>query len=77
MIIASDCKGVVNDIKEGTGGQYASIIKEIKATSRQFARCSFIFEGRDTNIEVHSFTKDALRLSLGCHVWLLNTPDLD
>ena len=35
MIIASDCKGVVNDIKEGTGGQYASIIKEINLMSTQ------------------------------------------
>lgn len=60
VIISSDCKGVVNYIKEGTGGQYESIIKEIIVTSRQFVRCSFIFEGRDTNIEAHGLAKHAL-----------------
>ena len=76
FIVASDCQGVVNDIKHGTGGSYASTVKEIVDTSRDFHQCTFIFEGRTTNIEAHSLTKHAFGLDLGRHLWLINPPDI-
>lgn len=54
VIIASDCQEVVTNINKGMGGLYASSIREIKATSTQFAACFFIFEGCDSNIEAQS-----------------------
>ena len=76
VLVASDCKEVVADIHKGTGGRYASIVKEIISQGLQFPACSFIFEGRETNFEVHSLAKHTLGLSPGRHLWLLNTPDL-
>ena len=32
VLVASDCKVMVNDIKLGTGGMYESIVKEIRNT---------------------------------------------
>ena len=76
IVIASDCQGVVCDIGQGCGGTYASIVKEVTATSAQFQHCTFIFEGHETNQEAHSLTKHAFRLGLGRHVWLLNPSNL-
>lgn len=67
---------VADDIKNGTGGTYASIVKEISETSRDFHQCTFIFEGRSTNIEAHSLAKHAFGLDLGRHLWLINPPDI-
>lgn len=50
VIIASDCQGVVKDIHKQEGGLYASIVREIVATARTINDCTFIFEGRATNI---------------------------
>ena len=74
--IVSDCQGVIKDIHENMGGLHSSIIKEINLTSQQFSRCSFIFEGRETNLEAHSLAKHTLGVSLGRHVWLLYLSDL-
>ncbi|XP_073362870.1 uncharacterized protein [Aegilops tauschii subsp. strangulata] len=76
VVIASDCQGVIRDIKEGTGGLYASTIKEVNETARDFDQCTFIFEGRLTNIEAHSLAKNAFRLDYGRHLWLINPPDI-
>jgi hypothetical protein len=46
LIVASDCKGVVIDIAEGTKERYASIIDEIKSRTRQFQNCTFVHEFR-------------------------------
>ena len=77
IILPSDNKGVVQDIKLGIGGMYAIIVKEIRETMELFQQCSFIFEGRETNIEAHSLAKHTLGLSLGRHLWLLNPLDLN
>ena len=76
VLVASDCQGVIHDIKNNTGGVYASIIKETLETSRNFQHCSFIFEGRESNFEAHSLAKHAFGLEFGRHVWPLNPPDL-
>ncbi|KAI5009183.1 hypothetical protein ZWY2020_010231 [Hordeum vulgare] len=76
ILIASDYQRVVNDINNVTGGVYASISREIKDTSDSFDSCTFIFEGRTTNIESHSLAKHAFDLDFGHHVWLLNPPNI-
>lgn len=76
VIVASDCQEVVNNLNKDTGGLYASIIKEIRATSAQLQQCSFTFKGRESNREVLSLAKHTLGLPLGRHVWLLNPPDI-
>jgi hypothetical protein len=77
VLVASDCKVVVNEIKLGRGGMYESIVKEIRNTSEQFQQCTFIFEGRGTNLEAHSLAKHTFGLDLGRHLWLINPPDLN
>jgi hypothetical protein len=47
--VASDCKQVVDDIKEGSLGKYGSVIQEITARRNQFAECTIEFEGRSNN----------------------------
>ena len=69
------CDGVIY-IKSSARGRCGSILKDIVATSSEFCSCSFIFKGRETNLEAHSLAKHTLGLSLGRHVWLLNPPDL-
>ena len=69
--IASDCQGVIKDIHENMSGLHSSIIKEISLTSHQFSRCSFIYEGRKTNLKAHSLAKLTLGLSEGRHLGLL------
>lgn len=59
------------------GGLHACTVKEINATASQIARCSFIYEGQDMNIEAHSLAKHTLGLSLRRHVWLLDPPELN
>lgn len=76
VIIACDSQGVVKDINQGIGGSYAAVVKEINATSEQFQQCTFIFEGRGTNLEAHSLAKHVFGMDLGRHVWLLNPPNL-
>ena len=76
ILVASDSQGVVNDIKNRTGGAYASTTREIVETTDSFDSCTFIFEGWATNVEAHSLAKHAFGLEFGRHVWLLNPPDL-
>ena len=53
VLVASNCKGVVNDIKQGIEGIYTSIVMEIIGTAEQLQKCTFIFEGRASNNEAH------------------------
>jgi hypothetical protein len=73
-IVASNCKGVMSNIKDGTSGKHGHIIWEIKIMASEFQDCSFIFGGRASNLEAHSLAKHALSLSAGHHLWLLQPP---
>lgn len=75
--VASDCKGVVSDIQNYTGGLHGNIIREIKDTMSEFESCTFIFEGRMSSIEAHSLAIHSLSLSVGRHIWLLQLPDIN
>lgn len=57
VIIACDCKTIVEYIKGGSGGSNMSIIKEFIVRSSSFDSCSVIFEGRASNFEAHSLAK--------------------
>lgn len=76
MIIASDCLEIVNNIKKGVASSYASILKEIEFSRRNFESVHFCFEHRESNFEVRSFAKGASSLSVGRHVWLRIVPDI-
>jgi ribonuclease HI len=71
VCIASDCKQVVDDIAEDSGGRYASIIKEIKVYRSEFEKVIVVHEGRKSNTEAHNLARFALSLDLGRHLWLL------
>ena len=76
ILVASDSQGVVKDIKNCTEGAYVSTTREIVETSTSFDSCTFIFEGRATNVEAHSLAKHAFGLDFGHHVWMLNPPNI-
>jgi hypothetical protein len=62
FIVGSDCKGVVEDINQRSGGICATVIKEIGLALREFTSCSFIHEGIRTNTEAHGLAKHTLGL---------------
>jgi hypothetical protein len=70
VFVASDCKTVVNDIKNGTGGPYGAIIEEIKSRAASLRDCSFVFESRTVNFEAHKLARFTSSLELGRHLWL-------
>jgi hypothetical protein len=70
LLVASDCKTVVNDISDGSMGRYGSIIAEINARTSQFNGCKFIFEGRSSNFEAHNLARFVLSLDSGRYLWL-------
>lgn len=70
IVIACDCKTVVEEIHKGSAGPYSVIIKEIEASAKDFESCVFIFESRVLNFEAHSLVKFSSSLVDGRHVWL-------
>lgn len=76
IVVASNWKEVIQDIKSFFGGKHASFIREIIKAAAEFQSCSFIFEERETNIEAHGLAKFALNLSIGRHLWLGQPPDI-
>ena len=71
IVIACDCKSVVEEIHKGSAGSYSVIIKEIEASARDLDSCVFIFESRVLNFEAHSLAKFSSSLEVGRHVWLI------
>jgi hypothetical protein len=70
--VASDCKQVITDAKEGSLGKYGAVISEINARSTQFIHCNFAYEGRTHNYEAHNLARHALTLEGGRrHLWLV------
>ena len=54
IVIACDCKYVVDNIMSGSGGNYEAIVKEFKTKTNSFVSCLVTFEGRASNSEAHS-----------------------
>lgn len=74
--VASDCKVVVDDIKQGSSASYGAIIHEIIDYSSAFNFCKIVHEFRSSNVEAHNLAKHALSLGGGRHVWLGHPGDL-
>ena len=74
--VASDCKVVVDDMKQKHLSSYGAILHEIIDHSRSFLNCNFIHEFRSSNFEAHNLAKYVLRLGVGRHVWLGHPGDL-
>lgn len=70
VVIACNCKPVVEEIDKGSDGRYGMIIKEINARAREFTSCNFVFEERASNVEAHSLVKFSSSLVMGRHMWL-------
>ena len=68
--IASDCKEVIDSIKEKNRAEYGAIVHEIIAYSSSFYSCNFVHEFRSSNMEAHNLAKHALKLGVGRRVWL-------
>lgn len=77
ILVASDCKEVVEDIKNGTGGMHGSTVQEIRSIAASSEYCSFTLEGRNTNVEAQNLTKFALCLTGGRHVWFIQPHDIN
>ena len=73
--VASDYKGVVEDIKLGTLSCYAPIVKEITRRATCFHSCSYVHESRVHNFEPHDLAKFATSLEMGRDTWLRNPHD--
>ena len=73
--IASDCKHVVNHIRQGMGGSYGSVIREILETVRNFTSCNFVFKSQASDIEAHRLARSGTSLPYGRHIWLGTSSD--
>ena len=74
--IASGCKEVVEDVKNGTLGRYGTIVREIVGRAAHFEKCTFSHERRNSNYEAHMPAKFASSLRVGRHVWLGTPHDI-
>ena len=70
VYITTDCKTVVDDLKEGTVGKYSSVTSEICSRASSFEECVFVHEGRASNFEAHNLAKHSLFLVARHHIWL-------
>lgn len=70
MHAASDCKVVIEDIKQKSGSSYGAIIHEIIEYSSSFILCNFVHEFRSLNFESHNLAKHTLQLGVDRHIWL-------
>lgn len=68
VVIACDCKTVVEEIGSISEGRYGAIIKEITAHAREFTRCDFVFEGRQMNVDVHNLVNFSTSLNVDRHL---------
>ena len=67
--LASDCEGVVRDVRRGTAAEFGAIINEIKLDLLSFNSCNIVHGGGSSNVEAHNLAKHALCLGFGRHVW--------
>jgi ribonuclease HI len=71
--VASDCLEVISSLEGANLGRFSAVLKEIKATTGEFASAKFCHEKRASNTEVHSLARSSVYLSTGRHVWLLQS----
>lgn len=71
LFVTCDCKAVVKEIQEQSGGGNGAIIREINTTRVNFDSCHFSFDSRKSNFEAHILARFSLGLSAGRHVGLV------
>lgn len=52
--VASDCKVVVDGVKQGSSAEYGAILHEIIEHPVPFLSCNIVHEFRSSNIEAHT-----------------------
>jgi hypothetical protein len=72
ILVASDCKGVVEEVVVGSLGVNGAVITKIRARSTQLQEFNLVFEGRASNFEPHNLARYEISLDVGHHVWLGN-----
>lgn len=72
----TDCLATINHLKNPYRGSSTMIIEEIKAKVEEFDAVQANHELREKNWEAHDLAKASVTLSVGRHVWLLETPDI-
>ena len=60
LVIASDCKPIMDDIIKKAGGPHITVVKEIDNRRAHFTCFDFMFEGRASNDEARNFVKFSL-----------------
>ena len=66
--VASDCRMVVEDIKQRNPVRYGAIPHEIIDQSSSLSRCSFVHEFRSSNFEAHNLAKHCSNLGVSRHI---------
>ena len=66
--VASDCEGVINDIRHESDGLYGAIIREIKMSRSALSPGSFSHECRTLNIEANNVAKFGCNIGPGRHI---------
>lgn len=75
VVISSDRKKVVEDIKLAKGRQHKAIIQAIRLRSLKFRACDFMHESRKGNLDAHNLVKFSLNLPRGRHLWFVKPHD--
>ena len=74
--LASDCANVIRSIRDGEMlGAYGQVVREMKASLRDFDIFDFVHEGRRSNGDAHDLARGSMYSSLGRHVRLQDPPD--
>lgn len=73
-IIASDCSSVVKAIEQGSRGENAMLIGEIRRMMAEPGEVVFRHESRYANVDAHNIARNSLNLSPGRHLWLSEPP---
>lgn len=75
ILMASDCKGVVEEINQGAAmGHDLMLVKEIQIRKQEFQASILGHERREANGEANRMAQMATSLVAGRRVWLLNPP---
>ena len=76
IFVSSDCKLIVEEIKNRSSVTYGPVIIEIKVTSLDFAFSIFSHEFKISNVETHNLIKHDFLLGAVHHVLVRPTKDL-
>jgi ribonuclease HI len=73
MRVASDSKMVIQNLQSGFLEDYATVVRELQDSKREFEHLSFCHEERSHNRETH-LARSVVLDGLGRQVWLVESP---